>query len=168
MPKTKLHLIAHSMGNVVVLNALEKIAQRSASQTRLPLGEVILAHPDVAVDDFKQVARWTGQLRVGMTLYTSRDDRALWLSRGLHGGGRAGGVPVIAAGVDTIDITGLGASLWSANHTVYAANPAVFGDIARLMASSDRPVDKRTRDFERVVTEQGSYWRYRMTATAQK
>jgi esterase/lipase superfamily enzyme len=43
---TKVHIIAHSMGNLVVLNALKELAGDSAAP-RLPLGEIINAAPDV-------------------------------------------------------------------------------------------------------------------------
>jgi esterase/lipase superfamily enzyme len=166
LPGTRLHLVAHSMGNLVVLSALEKIALRGATDRRLNLGEIILAHPDVDQDRFRQLAKAAKGLGARMTLYTSGDDRAMWISRLLSGKDRAGGEPIVVPGVDTIDITGLGARLWSANHTIYAANPIVFGDMARLIASGERPPDKRTRYFESVATKDGAYWRYRMVEVA--
>jgi hypothetical protein len=68
------------------------------------------------------------------------------------------------ADVETIDISGLGTSLWSINHNVYASNPQLFGDLSRLIASGQRPPDQRTRFFEPVKTEQGIYWRYKPSA----
>lgn len=166
MPGTRLHVVAHSMGNLVVLSALEKIALRGAADRKLSLGEVILAHPDVDQERFRQLARAAKDLGVRMTLYTSRDDRAMWISRLLSGKDRPGGEPIVVPSVDTIDITGLGARLWSSNHTVYAANPIVFGDMARLIASGERPPDRRTRYFEQVPTQDGAYWRYRTEQVA--
>ena len=96
-----------------------------------------------------------------MTLYTSRNDRATWVSKVVGGSGRAGGVRIVVPSVDTIDISGLGTSLWSTNHNVYASNPLLFGDMSRLIASGKRPPEKRTPSFEAVKTEQGIYWRYR-------
>jgi esterase/lipase superfamily enzyme len=160
MPDTRLHVVAHSMGNLVVLSALETIALRASTDHKPNLGEIILAHPDVDQDRFRQLAEAVKGLRTRMTLYTSGDDRAMWISRLLSGKDRAGGEPIVVPGVDTIDITGLGTRLWSSNHTVYAANPIVFGDMARLIASGERPPSKRTRYFEQVTTKDGSYWRY--------
>jgi len=100
-------------------------------------------------------------LGLGMTLYTSQLDRALWLSRLMSGVERAGRAPVVVDGVDTIDISGIGASLWNSNHAVYTANPLVFGDIDRLIASGERPPDKRSSFFQ----PQGDgmkYWGYRI------
>ena len=68
------------------------------------------------------------------------------------------------SGVDTIDITGLGTSYLSINHSVFSANPVVFCDIARLMASGTRPPHKRTEGFEEVNSKDGVYWRKRRAA----
>jgi esterase/lipase superfamily enzyme len=163
LPNTKLHLVAHSMGNVVVLNALRRIAQRS---NRINIGEVILAHPDVSRRRLAQLAGALKSLGQCLTLYASRSDRAMWASWLWSGRGRAGGAPAVVSGIDTIDITGLGASLWNLNHGVYAGNPIVFGDIARLVQTGERPPNKRTRHYEPVETELGTYWRYRAPDTA--
>ena len=102
-----------------------------------------------------------------MTLYTSRNDRATLVSKLVGGSGRAGGVRLIVAGVDTIDISGLGTSLWSTNHSIYAVNPLLFGDMSRLIATGMRPPEARTPAFEAVKTADGVYWRYRAPATAE-
>jgi len=161
MPNTRLHFLAHSMGNQVLLGALEKMALRGAGLKGLALGEIILAHPDVDQDRFRQLVKGVKGLGARLTLYMSGDDRALWVSKLLRGTGRAGGEPLIVPGVETIDISGLGTSLWSTNHNVYASNPLLFGDLSRLIAAGQRPPDKRTPVFEAVKTEQGTYWRYR-------
>ena len=103
-----------------------------------------------------------------MTLYTSRNDRATWVSKVVGGGsGRAGGVRIVVPGVDTIDISGLGTSLWSTNHNVYASNPLLFGDMSRLIASGQRPPEKRTWFFEAVKAADGAYWRYHTPMVAE-
>ena len=104
----------------------------AAPQRKGPtLGEIIFAHPDVDQDRFRQLAKGVKSLGGRMTLYMSTDDRAFWLSKILRGAGRAGGEPVVVADVETIDISGLGTSLWSINHNVYASNPQLFGDLSR-------------------------------------
>ncbi len=161
MPGTKIHIIAHSMGNVVVLAALEKIALRGSWTPRPLIGEIVLAHPDVDQDRFRQLAGTVKGVGAGMTLYTSQSDVALWASKLLRGVGRAGGTETVVSGVDTVDITGLGTSFWSTNHSVFSANPIVFGDIARLMSSSVRPPSKRSEAFEEVKNGDAVHWRYR-------
>jgi esterase/lipase superfamily enzyme len=160
MPGTRFHFLAHSMGNIVLLSALEKMALRGDAKPRLPVGEIVLAHPDVDQDRFRQLAKSIKALAPRMTLYTSRNDPT-WVSKVVGGGsGRAGGVRIIVPGVDTIDISGLGTSLWSTNHNVYASNPLLFGDMSRLIASGQRPPEQRTWFFEAVKTADGMYWRY--------
>ena len=165
MPNTRFHFIAHSMGNVVLLSALEKMAIRGKAQLRLSLGEIILAHPDVDRDRFKQLATSIRELAPRMTLYTSKDDWATWVSKIVAGAGRAGGERIIVPGVETIDISGLGNRLWSTNHNVYSSNPLLFGDMSRLIARGSHPPDKRSNFFEAVTNEQGTYWRYKPPAT---
>ena len=167
MPNTRFHFLAHSMGNVVLLSALEKMALRGGSKTRIALGEIVLAHPDVDQDRFRQLARSIKDLAPRVTLYTSSNDRATWVSKIVGGAGRAGGVRIIVPSVDTIDISGLGTSLWSTNHNVYASNPLLFGDLSRLLASGQRPPEKRTWFFEPVKTVDGMYWRYHTPMVAE-
>jgi tetratricopeptide (TPR) repeat protein len=164
MPGTRFHFVAHSMGNNVLLSALERMALRAAPEPQLAIGEIILAHPDVDHERFEQLAESVRALGSGRTLYTNGNDWALWIAKLLWGEGRAGGVPAVVAGVDTVDISGLGGSLWNwgSTHSIYAANPIVFGDIAQLLASNKRqPPHERTSSFEQVKTERGVYWRYR-------
>jgi esterase/lipase superfamily enzyme len=167
MPNTRFHFLAHSMGNVVLLSALEKIALRGGSKSRIALGEIVLAHPDVDQDRFRQLAKSIKDLAPRVTLYTSSNDRATWVSKIVGGSGRAGGVRIIVPSVDTIDISGLGTSLWSTNHNVYASNPLLFGDMGRLIASGQRPPEQRTWFFEAVKTVDGVYWRYRAPMVAE-
>ena len=83
---------------------------------------------------------------LGFTLYANDNDRALDLSRRFWGGiQRAGDLPpLIAPGIDTIDITAIGSSLLSLNHSEYADNPALLTDIAQIFQSHLRPPSKRS------------------------
>lgn len=153
------------MGNMVMLGALEKLALATRSGSQKPrICEIVLAHPDVDRDRMRQLVRAIDGLGTGMTLYMSADDKAMWASKLLRGVARAGGAPVVVKGLDTIDVTGLAASIWSTNHATFASNPVAFGDISRLVAWSIRPVGKRTGLFEAVETSEGSFWQYRKSA----
>ena len=63
-----------------------------------------------------------------MTLYASDKDRTIEASRRYAGNTqRAGGLPpVIVEGVDTIDVSEIGSSLLSLNHSDYADNPILL------------------------------------------
>jgi esterase/lipase superfamily enzyme len=150
------------MGNMVLLNALERIASAGPPYA---IGEVISAAPDVDRDLFGRLSRSIRSKGGGFTLYASRGDWALRVSEWLWGEARAGYIakdtPLIAPGVDTIDITAAGTSLFALNHDLYAASPVLVGDMRRILQSGARPPDARTTAFERVDSEAGAYWRLR-------
>ena len=80
-----LHVLAHSMGNRLLL---QSCYSQAVSGRILPLGQVILAAPDVAQRRFRQRCHvYAGAKR--RTMYTSKHDRALMGSRFLHARGRA-------------------------------------------------------------------------------
>ncbi len=165
----KLHIIAHSMGNRVLLRALERLSKSDANWQsvfgKLELGEIIWAHPDVDQKAFANLTKRFAARGAAMTLYSTRDDWALWASKLLHGVKRAGSELVLVRGVDTIDITGMKAADigwfgFDLNHNVFVRNPALFGEITRLMLTGRRPVDLRSPAFRKASRGGKPYWRY--------
>lgn len=77
-------ILAHSMGNWLALEALRQMAMRNG---RLPdkFENVMLASPDVDVDVFRQQIVDMGKQHPKFTLFVSRDDRALAVSRRVWG-----------------------------------------------------------------------------------
>jgi esterase/lipase superfamily enzyme len=77
-------ILAHSMGNWLALEALRQMAIRNG---RLPakFENVMLASPDVDVDVFRQQIADMGEHHPKFTLFVSRDDRALAVSRRVWG-----------------------------------------------------------------------------------
>lgn len=77
-------ILAHSMGNWLALEALRQMAIRNG---RLPakFENVMLASPDVDVDVFRQQIADMGKQHPKFTLFVSRDDRALAVSRRVWG-----------------------------------------------------------------------------------
>src|SRR5262249_24393540 len=69
-----LHLIAHSMGNQVLLHVFEQIAARNP---QVIFNQIILAAPDVDRDEFEKIATRIGSVAKGITLYASSKDRAM-------------------------------------------------------------------------------------------
>ena len=154
---TRTHIIAHSMGNMVVLRALEKIN----SEGSLRLGEVINAAPDIDVEQYSEFVERCRDSGAGVTLYASSADWALWLS-GKLSRPRAGyitGNPVPIKGAETIDITKAGMGLFSLNHDIYASNIIIVEDMRGILRG-DRPPDKRTAEFTPFVEQGSTYWRY--------
>jgi len=167
-PDAKLNFLAHSMGNLVLLRALERIAERPAARAKQAFGEVIMANADVDEQRCRQLLRNVRPLVGGLTLYTNNNDWALWVSEKLRGKARCGSEAQIYDGVETIDTTEMGAkSGFTAvlsrkyNHNVFISNPLLFGEIHRLLLRGERPPHKRTPEFAEIKNDAGrTYWRY--------
>jgi esterase/lipase superfamily enzyme/Tfp pilus assembly protein PilF len=159
---SKVHLVAHSMGNMVLLRALEKMREDSSAD-KLPLGQIITAAPDVDPDLYAQFAAKAMDRGAHVTLYVSADDKALWLSSWLKSRTRAGyvnGTPVPITGAETIDITGVpSATFFALNHDVYASTPVIVGDMRGVLLG-EGPPDVRTKELHRISMAQGVYWKY--------
>lgn len=160
---TSVSLVAHSMGNQLLLRVLRDINR--APPAGVKISQVILAAPDVDRDGFEFLAQQIKGVSSGITLYAAANDRALTLSREFWGGvPRAGDVPstgpVVVAGVDTIDVTATSTEIFSLNHSGYAEKSALLNDIELLLRTGERPPEKRIPILERIKTNRGDYWRY--------
>ncbi len=148
----RVHILAHSMGNRLVINALEKNI-RAASVSKI--GEYIMAAPDVDRDAFlEKIPGFLGVVPC-ITLYASSVDRALQLSKGLRNSvQRAGdvlnGEPLILDGVDTIDVSAVGADIFGSGHGVFASSRSILNDISLLIGSRVRPPHKRLAELRRM------------------
>lgn len=78
-------ILAHSMGNWLVLESLRQMAIRNGSVAP-KIKSVILAAPDVDVDVFRKQIALIGDKKPRFTLFVSQDDRALAISRRVSGG----------------------------------------------------------------------------------
>src|SRR5207247_4270677 len=99
---------AYSMGARILSGALADLAARPAAAAAPPLGEVVLAAPDVEARLFARDLAGSARLARRVTLYASARDRALNASRRLHRHGRAGEGGrriLILPGLDTIDVS---------------------------------------------------------------
>ncbi|MBX4896033.1 alpha/beta hydrolase [Rhizobium bangladeshense] len=136
-------VMAHSMGTWLTVEALRQMAIRNG-QVASKINNVILASPDLDVDVFGRQFMSLGKDRPHFTIFVSRDDRALALSRRISGNiDRLGQIDpsaepyrskLEAAGITVLDLTKLkgGDRL---NHGKFAESPEVvklIGD--RLIA----------------------------------
>jgi len=149
----RLHVIAHSMGNRAVLGVLTKWAQ---AQGAAPLSQLVLAAPDLDAGTFaNRSAHFSKCDRV--TLYASRADWAIGISRSIHTYPIVGDAnpPVIVAGVDTIDATVAGEDVLGLGHSYFAKKSKIFGDLFYVITQHAIPAAKRV--FIRPVVPPGYY-----------
>jgi len=131
----QVNVLAHSMGNLIALDALSNYAQTA---NPVQIARLVMAAPDVDADQFKLLAPSAKAIVGGMTLYASSADRAMTLSRTLAGGvPRAGDVPpggpIVLPSVDTIDVTAVGDDIFGLNHNVFAESRDVLEDISAML-----------------------------------
>ena len=157
-------VIAHSMGNLPLLDVLRSVGPTLPPDVRL--NEIILAAPDVDRDVFAYLAANIKQYGRGVTLYCSATDRAMAVARRVAGGiPRAGDVPpdgpIIVSGIDTIDVSQTSMDVLALNHSVYAENNALLNDISLLLRTGERPPELRIPILQKVSTPKGdTFWRY--------
>jgi esterase/lipase superfamily enzyme len=137
----RIHLIAHSMGNRALIEALVGIvAERKPIGTDPLFGQILFTAPDVDRDYFIDALKDIEGSADRITLYASNNDLALHSSAIMHGAPRAGlaGESLItAAGVDTIDMSGVKAD--RLGHTYFAANEGAIYDLFRMLWRGDPP-----------------------------
>ena len=164
----RIHIIAHSMGNVALNEALQTMEAEALK--KLNLGEMVLASPDLDPDLFQRSYRRLQQRGATITVYAASSDRALGLSSWLRDRPQLGYIPSggptkLVAGADLIDITAVNSDVFSLNHDLYANSPAIIGDLRRLMKDGQRPPDARTGELVKVPAAGGVYWRYQLPAS---
>lgn len=103
---SRVHLVAHSLGNKFLMEALTRLAQRPAASRPL-FDEVVMAAADVSAADFQ--TRWNTLRPLGkrFTLYASKRDYALLMSQSYNRQARLGDAHnvVVLDGMQTIDTT---------------------------------------------------------------
>lgn len=135
----RVHLIAHSMGNRPLSEALNALAPRKLFR------HIVLAAPDIDTEVFQQMEQQIRGTAERVTIYASENDAALKVSRKMHDyprlgqGGRDLFVTSIADTVETskVDVSALG-------HSYYGDSIEVLSDLALLLfgdkAAESRPL----------------------------
>ena len=151
-------VMAHSMGSWVTVEALRQMAIRDG-RIAPKITDVILASPDLDVDVFGKQIQAMGKARPKFTLFVSRDDRALNLSRRISGNiDRLGQIdPTVEpyrtqleqAGITVLDLTALkgGDKL---NHGKFAESPEVVQLLGNRLIAGQTVTDSDVGLGERV------------------
>ncbi|MCC0044374.1 MAG: alpha/beta hydrolase [Brucellaceae bacterium] len=155
----RIHLIAHSMGNRALTDALELYALRHEGEPPA-FDQVLFTAPDLDAGLFAEMAKTMKTTANRLTLYASNKDWALAVSRKLHGdAARAGqgGNKIIHADIfDSVDMTSIGDDMLA--HSYYANNPSALTDILSLFWRDAPPEDRC--GMVRAEGEYGDYWQY--------
>lgn len=129
-----IYVIGHSMGTRALARSIAAIGISDPSALHRLKG-VILAAPDIDAAVFKRdiAPRLIGAGR-NVTLYASSNDKALQLSKKVHGYQRAGETGdglVLLQGMDTIDASAIDTSLLG--HSYYGENRSIISDLYYLL-----------------------------------
>lgn len=155
------HLVAHSMGNRALMEALERIYLQN-KQRHYQFGQIIMAAPDVDASLFRnRYVPVLKEMAQRATLYASSKDRALLASTEIHGYTRAGlsGEHLLAlVGVETVDASLIDTSL--VGHSYYGDNPIMIRDL-RALIHENIPANSRAWLQEMLQKPDVFYWKFR-------
>lgn len=159
----KVHLLAHSMGSQFMLDALREtwFDDRVRDLGRPLVKEIIFASPDVDAINFSSILERVAAIAERITVYTSKEDRALRASELLQGGTRAGRAPEIvsARGFQVVDTTA--AEQDFLGHTDYAKSAI---DDVRALVWLPATVTPERRDAILAPDEQHPFWHFKAAA----
>lgn len=154
---SRIHVIAHSMGNQLVANALRERTLKGDSDRFID--QLVLAAPDIWADRFRdRFLTMLPRLARRVTLYVSDNDKALKASTRLRAGNTRAGllegglIDATAPGFDVVDATSLPADFL--DHSYYANNQSMLADMYCLLKGS--PANVRP-----LIQGAGVNWRFR-------
>ena len=152
-------VLAHSMGNWVTVEALRQMAIRN-KRIAPKIQNIILAAPDLDVDVFRTQVYDMGEPRPNITVFVSRDDKALAFSRRVWGStDRLGAIDPDKEPYKTeferdkitvVDLTNLltGDPL---NHCKFAESPEVVQMIGQRLAEGQNINDSRVGLGDHII-----------------
>jgi esterase/lipase superfamily enzyme len=139
-----LQVLAHSMGSRGVLFALERLG--ADSQKRPVIDKLVLLAPDFDSETFVDLLPRLVSLASKITLYASRNDTPLKVSRQLNGHprlGEAGEFLTVVDGIETIDVSPVG--LYQIlGHEYFYFHPKVAADLVLLLSSGASAAERST------------------------
>ena len=152
----RIHVVAHSLGNRLLLAALRRLADEGTGRL---LDQVVLAAPDVTVDELLAAVPALAKLSHQPTLYSSTKDVALLISTKLlaarlgDASQRAGCITRCYQQLDTITADRVN-SLFAMNggHCYFAEAPQMVQEL-RFVLCQRLPPDQRTTLNKRACSE---------------
>lgn len=161
--KKNVYVVAHSMGNEILVNALQQVA---LAKSPIGISELVMAAPDVDKNVYLSKADQIRSVAKNITLYASSADKALLASGDKTFGTRIGYVgpngPSIFPGIETIDVTAVGDDMFGLNHSTFSTSRVVLDDVGHLLRSlAHLAPDMRTPTLRLMPDKQHvQYWLY--------
>jgi len=131
----RIHIIAHSMGNRAVCDALKALSNDPS--TKLKFNHLLLAAADIDADTFRELATSLQRISGHITLYESSNDKALHASKEIHGNPRAGEPLLLIPGIDTIDASAIDTDFLG--HSYFSDNWPLLSDIHSILRKDEPP-----------------------------
>lgn len=155
----KLHLIAHSMGNRALTNAIKELKAEGFNLEKI--NQIVLAAPDIDSKVFTDViVPGIKGVSKQITLYASSKDLALTFSHFIRSGiiraGESGENMVIIDGISTVDASMVGTGLLSLGHGYFAETKELINDLYLMLEHSFEPQQRNLRKQEKPP--KGVYW----------
>ncbi|MGI9476973.1 MAG: alpha/beta hydrolase [Hyphomicrobiaceae bacterium] len=160
----KIHLVAHSMGNRLVTEALMALRAQLAPDERGRIGEVILTAADIDAGTFRDhIAPRLAEVVPRVSLYASDKDQALGFSESVHRLPRIGrtyaALPMPVPTVEVVDATEAETDYFG--HDYYGTAEAIIADIY-LALNGSHSASQRLATLRPVAD---SHWRVNTSAT---
>jgi esterase/lipase superfamily enzyme len=160
---TSIHIIAHSMGNRPLVDALERLA----TSKKKVFDSIVLTAPDVDSDVLADVAAQIRTTARTVTLYASDTDKALHASRLAHSdqrrAGEAGANLMVLDGIDTVDATDMDTGFFALGHSYVGDDTLAVTDLRKLIVGRLPP---ERRGLQRLVRASRTFWRLLSRAPA--
>ena len=159
------HILAHSMGNRALTDALELIAsRRGLTEDSEPMfGQILFAAPDVDAGLFAQMLQTIRPIAKRLTLYASENDWALESSRRLHGNapraGQGGAYTLVNSNIDSVDMSELGEDMLA--HSYFADDSSALADIMALFWRNTDPARRCGLQASNNTAGNAPHWVYR-------
>lgn len=133
-----IHVIAHSMGNRLVVNALKDL---SKSNVKRPLvRQLVLTAPDIDAGTMMRVAQFVTPMAFRTTVYVSTGDMAVGASHRFHDAARVGTSLLAVPGADTVDASAVDSTFLG--HSYPVENNLALHDLAQVIVA-ELPVTRR-------------------------
>ncbi|HUE25091.1 MAG TPA: alpha/beta hydrolase [Bryobacteraceae bacterium] len=149
---TAVNIIAHSMGNRILMAALDRLALQSAD---LKFRNIVMAAPDINVADFAEVSGIFNRFAGRTTIYSSSRDVALLISKAFHSYPRVGEAPPVslAPGIDTVDASAIHQDVLG--HSYFGDSTTVVRDMFLLIKQGLAPPARYLRP---ALLQRMQYW----------